>query len=65
MKYNPHYELLEENKDRNDTKFSHNELIESMEIIEECSSILETAKTLPFPSIMKQSLGKWTALKIR
>ena len=40
MKYNPYYELLEENKDHDDTKFSHNEPIESMEIIEEYSSIL-------------------------
>ena len=46
MKYNPYYELLEveENKDHDDTKFSHNEPIESMEIIEECSSILENCK---------------------
>ena len=46
MKYNPFYELLEveESKDHGDTKFSHNEPIESMEIIEEYSSILENCK---------------------
>ena len=44
MKYNPYYELLEENKDYEDAKFNHNEPIESMEIIEEYSNILENCK---------------------
>ena len=63
MKYNPYYELLEENKDHDDTKFSHNEPIESMEIIEEYSSILENCKNFTISQYNETVSRKMDSIK--
>ena len=66
MKYNPYYELLEveENKDHDDTKFSHDEPIESMEIIEEYSSILENCKNFTISQYNETVSMKKDSIKI-
>ena len=63
MKYNPFYKLLEENKDHDDTKFSHNEPIESMEIIEEYSSILENCKNFTISQYNETVSRKMDSIK--
>ena len=63
MKYNPYYELLEENKDHDDTKFNHNEPIELMEIIEEYSSILENCKNFTISQYNETVSRKMDSIK--